>query len=386
MMDTMRPLSVWISVLVAVLSVACGGGGGPAGAGPGGPGGGMPPMPVEAVTLTDKPVERSSEFIASLKSRQSTTIQPQVEGLVTRIAVQSGQRVEAGAVLFEIDSARQQATVGQLQSMRSMRAADVEYARQQTDRSKTLFQAGAISQRELEQAETAVRTSQAQLDAVDQQIREQQVELGYYKVTSPNAGVVGDIPVRPGDRVTPSTVLTTVDVNAVLELHINVPVQQAPELKIGLPVRILDEKGQVIATNRVTFISPTVEDATQTVLAKVALNEGRGQFRADQFVRVRVVWRTNPGLTVPLTSVIRVNAQHFVYVVEKNGEQTVAKQRPVQLGDLIGNDYVVISGLKAGDQLIVGGIQKIGDGAPIKAGPPPAAPAPTPAAAPQKGA
>jgi RND family efflux transporter MFP subunit len=332
-------------------------------------------MRVEAVALSDKPLERSSEFIASLKSRQSTTIQPQVEGLVTRIAVQSGQRVEAGALLFEIDSARQQATVGQLQSMRSMRAADVEYARQQADRSKTLFQAGAMSQRELEQADTAVRTSQAQLEAVEQQIREQQVELGYYKVTAPNAGVVGDIPVRPGDRVTESTVLTTVDANSVLELYINVPVQQAPELKLGLPVRILDEKGQVIATNRVTFISPTVEDTTQTVLAKVALAEGRGQFRADQFVRVRVIWRTEPGLTVPVTAVSRVNGQYFVYVVEKNGEQTVAKQRSVQLGEMIGNDYVLQSGLKPGEQLIVSGIQKIGDGAPVQVGPPSAAPA-----------
>jgi RND family efflux transporter MFP subunit len=346
----------------------------------------MPPMPVEAVVLADKPIERSTEYIASLKSRQSTTIQPQVEGFVTRIAVRSGQRVSAGDVLFEIDSARQQAAVGQLQSMRSMRAADVEYARQEAERSKTLLQAGAMSQREFDQAQTAVRTSQAQLDAVDQQIREQQVQLGYYKVTAPNAGVVGDIPVRTGDRVTNATILTTVDANAILELYINVPVHEAPGLKVGLPVRILDEQGQPMATNRVTFISPTVEDATQTVLAKAALDDGRGKFRADQFVRVRVVWRTDPGLTVPLTAVIRVNAQHFVYVVEKNGEQTVAKQRPVQLGDLIGNDYVVISGLKAGDQLIVGGIQKIGDGAPVKAGPPAAAAAPTPAPAAQKGA
>lgn len=331
-------------------------------------------MLVEAVALADKPVERSSEFIASLKSRQSMTIQPQVEGLVTRIAVQSGQRVAAGALLFEIDSARQQATVGQLQSMRSMRAADVEYARQEADRSKTLFQAGAMSQREREQADTAVRTSQAQLEAVEQQIREQQVELGYYKVTAPNEGVVGDIPVRPGDRVTKTTMLTTVDANTVLELYINVPVEQAPDLKVGLPVRILDEKGQVIATNRVTFISPTVDDATQTVLAKATLAERRGQFRADQFVRVRVIWRTDPGLTVPVTAVTRVNGQYFVYVVEKNGEQTVAKQRSVQLGEMVGNGYVLRSGLKSGEQLIVSGIQKIGDGAPVRVGPPTPAP------------
>ena len=115
----------------------------------------MPPMPVEIVTLTAKPVEQTSEFVASLKSRDSTTIQPEVEGFITRIAVRSGQRVVAGAVLFEIDSAPEQAALGSLQSMRPMREAEVEFARQQVERNKTLLDAGAISQREVEQFETA---------------------------------------------------------------------------------------------------------------------------------------------------------------------------------------------------------------------------------------
>ena len=208
---------------------------------------------------------------------------------MTRIAVRSGDRVRAGAVLFEVDSGRQQAAVGMLESMRAMRSADVQYVCQQAERSKTLFEAGAISQREVEQADTAVRTSAAQLQAVEQQIREQQVELAYYKVTAPNAGIVGDIPIRSGDRVTKATVLTTVDENDVLKVYVSVPVQQAPDLKVGTPVRIIDDRGQTLAANKVTFISPSVDDATQSVLAKAALAEGRGRFRADQFVRVRLV-------------------------------------------------------------------------------------------------
>ena len=84
--------------------------------------------------------------------------------------------------------------------------------------------------------------------------------------------------------------LTTVDENDVLELYVNVPVQQAPHLKLGLPVRIVDDRGQVLATNKITFVSPSV-DADATVLAKAALVDGRGQFRADQFVRAQLVWR-----------------------------------------------------------------------------------------------
>ena len=333
----------------------------------------MPPMPVETLALGAKPVEQTSEFVASLKSRRSTTIQPEVEGFLTRVAVRSGENVRQGALLFEIDSAPEQAALGSLQSMRPSRESDVEFARQQVDRNKKLLEAGAISQREVEQFEAQLRSADAQLKALDEQIRQQRSQLSYYRVTSPNAGTVGDIPVNVGDRVTRSTVLTTVDENDVLELYINVPVQQAPQLKVGLPVRLVDDRGQVLATNRITFVSPTVDNSTQSVLAKAALVEGRGAFRSDQFVRARVVWTETPGLTVPVTAVTRINAQYFVFVAEKADQGMVAKQKPVQLGEIIGNDYVVLSGLQPGEQLIVGGLQKIRDGAPVMPAPPGAA-------------
>ena len=338
-------------------------------------------MPVDIITLAAKPVEQSSEYVASLKSRRSSTIQPEVEGFITRIAVRSGQNVSQGAVLFEIDSAPEQAALGSLQSLRPMRESDVEFARQQVARNKTLLAAGAISQREVEQFEAQLRAAEAQLKTLDEQIRQQRSQLNYYRVTAPIAGTVGDIPVNTGDRVTRSTVLTTVDENDVLEVYINVPVQQAPQLKTGLPVRLVDDRGQVLATNRITFVSPSVDTATQSVLAKAELVEGRGQFRSDQFVRARVVWTTAPGLMVPVTAVSRVNAQFFVFVAEKSDSGMLARQKPVQLGDIIGNDYIVQSGLTPGEQLIVGGLQKIRDGAPVMPAPPAGAP---PAAAPEK--
>jgi RND family efflux transporter MFP subunit len=327
-------------------------------------------MPVETLTLAEKPVEQTSEYIGALKSRRSTTIQPQVAGFLTRIAVRSGDTVRRGAVLFEVDSASQQAGLSSLESTRAVRDAELAYAVQELERNKTLYAAGAVSQRELAQAETAQRTAEAGLRSIDEQLRQQQTELGYYRVTSPTSGTVGDIPVRQGERVTPTTVLTTVDENDVLELYVSVPVNQASELKVGLPVRIVDDRNQVLATNTISFVSPTV-DATQTVLAKAALVDGRGKFRADQQVRVQVVWRSAPGLTVPLTAVTRINGQYFAYVVEKQAETAVARQKAVTVGELLGNDYVVRGGLSAGEQLIVGGIQKIGDGAPVMVGGPP---------------
>lgn len=339
--------------------------------GPGGPGGEMPPTPVGMVTLELNPVEQTTEFVASLKSRNSVTVQPQVDGLITKIHVRSGNRVAAGATLFEIDAAQQQAAVASQQSMRAMREAEVDNARRQATRTRRLFEVGAASQRDADDADTALKTAEAQLKAVEGQVLQQSAQLGYYNVTAPSAGTVGDIPVRPGDRVNPGTVLTTLDQNDALEIYVSVPVSQAPQLKLGLPVRIVED-GKILATNRITFVSPSVDAATQTVLAKATLVDGRSRFLPDQFVKTVVVWSADPGLTIPLTAVNRVNGQYFAWVAqpgEKGG--LVARQRGIEVGELIGNDYVVRSGLKPGEKLIVSGLQKIfADNSPVAEAPP----------------
>lgn len=352
--------SVW---LVVALSAACGRGqGAPAAGGP--PGGAFPPMGVDVVTLAMVPVEQTSELIGTVKSRRSATVQPQVEGFITRIAAQSGDRVRAGAVLLEIDAGRQEAAVGTLEASRAAREADLAYWTQQSTRLGALLAAGAVSQQEFDQADAQRRSGVAQLAALDQQIREQRVELGYHRVLAPAAGVVGDIPVRVGDRVTRSSVLTTVDDNQGLEVYLQVPVQQAPDLSVGLPVRLVDDQGATVATTTISFVAPSVDPATQSVLAKAALDTPGG-LRNDQFVRARIVWRSSAGLTAPLVSMTRINGRFFAFVAEGEGDKTVARQRAVDLGALVGNDYVVLKGLSAGDRLIVSGVQKIGDGAPV---------------------
>jgi RND family efflux transporter MFP subunit len=329
-----------------------------------------PPMPVEAITLATRPVEQTTEFVGTVKSRRSTTVQPQVEGFITRIVARSGDRVSVGTPLMEIDPRQQQAAVSNLEAQRAARQADVQYARQQATRMKTLLEAGAASAAELEQAQTALSTSEAQLKAIEAQIREQRVTLGYYQVTSPTAGVVGDIPVRVGDSVTKSTALTTVDQGGGLEVYINVPVQEAQNLRVGLPVHLVDDRGASLSTERITFVAPSVDGATQSVLAKAAV-EKAGFLRTEQFVRAQIVWTEAPALTVPLVALNRINGQFFAYVAEPGDKgATVAHQRAVEPGPLVGNDYVVKSGLKPGDKLIVSGVQKIRDGSPVAVGPP----------------
>ena len=162
------------------------------------------------------------------------------------------------------------------------------------------------------------------------------------------------------------------------EVYVSVPVSRRA-IVLGLPVRP-STIGQVLATNRITFVSPNVDTSTQSVLAKAQLVEGRGQFRSDQFVRARVVWSTATGLTIPVTAVTRINAQFFAFVAEKDGQGMVAKLKPVQLGEIIGNEYVLQSGLQVGEQLIVSGLQKIRDGSPVMPAPPAGAAPPAPKA------
>ena len=340
---------------------------GGAGQGRGGPGGAPPAAAVKIVSLEPRPLERASEFIATVKSLHSTTIQPQVDGRVTRVFVRSGDRVPAGAPLVQIDPERQAATVKNTESQRAAREADVQYWKGQVDRLRSLLSAGAISQNEFDTAQHSLETAQANLGALNAQVREGEVQLQYYRVTAPTAGVVGDITVREGDRVTDSTQITTIDDQAGLEAYIQVPLDRAPELRLGLPVQILDADGTVLATNPVSFVAPRVDDATQTVLAKVLLRNAPPATRVQQFVRARVIWRNEPGLTIPIVAVQRVGGQYFCYVAEPSDNGLVARQRPVLLGEMTGNDYVVTGGLKAGDRVIVTGVQKIGDGVPVRA-------------------
>lgn len=348
-----------------LLAAACGGDRPAQGAGP--EGGAPPPTGVSLLTLQEKPIEQTSDFIATIRSLRSTTVQPEVDGIVTRIFVKAGDRVRAGAPLVQINAEKQRATVRSTEASRAGMEADAQYWRQQVKRLEALVGAGAISRQEFEQAQNSLRTAEARLQALDAQVREGQVELQYYRVDAPQAGVVGDIPIRQGDRVTTSTIITTLDANEALEAYIEVPLGRAPELRVGLPVQLLDADGKVAATNPITFIAPRVDETTQSVLVKVALKDTPPSMRVQQFVNARIVWRTTPGVTVPVVAVTRVSGQYFCFVAEPADGGLVARQRPIQVGEVVGDDYTVLGGVKPGDRVIVSGIQKIGDGAPIAA-------------------
>jgi len=205
----------------------------------------------------------------------------------------------------------------------------------------------------------------AQVKSIDEQVKQQKVELHYYSVTSPMDGIVGDIPVRMGDRVTVTTMLTTIDEPGALEAYIYVPAERAKNLKAGLPVRLLDTAGNSVSETRVTFVSPQVETDTQTVLAKATIQNSQGKLRIAQQVRAQITWGIHEGPVIPVLAVLRINGQFFAFVAVNEGKGTVARQKPLKLGDTVGNDFVVLDGLKAGDHLIISGTQFLQDGMPV---------------------
>jgi RND family efflux transporter MFP subunit len=323
-------------------------------------------MPVKVLEARQTPISDSTEYVATLKSRDSAVIMPQVEGQVTQIFVHSGDRVQAGAALMEIDPLRQQATVKSQESARAALEANAIWTKQQYERNKELFAAGVVSKQDLDQAKAAMDSAQTQMDAAGAQVSEQEVQLRYYKVVAPRSGIVGDVPVRVGDRVTTSTQLTTVDQPGTLEAYVYVPIEHSSQLKMNLPVQVLDGEGKVVADSRVSFISPQVDNTTQTVLVKARIGNGNDALRHLQFVRARVVFGTHQNPEVPILAVSRLAGQYFAFVAEpQNGGSFVARQKALKIGQTIGNDYEVQDGIKPGDKVIVSGTQFLLDGVPV---------------------
>jgi RND family efflux transporter MFP subunit len=331
---------------------------GPAGA----PGGAMPVQTqvVKSVTIPD-----TAEYLSVMKSRHSANINPQVEGQIIKINVKSGDHVKAGQTLLEIDPLKQQANVSGQEASVAAQQANVQLAKVSFERAKRLSEAGVISKAEFDSAQSNYDASIAQLKSLQEQVNQQKVELHYYSVGAPMDGIVGDIPVRMGDRVTVSTLLTTVDEPGALEAYIYVPVNHSRALRLGLPVKLLSQTGELLANSSITFISPQVDPDTQTVLAKAAVPNSQTKLRIAQQVRVQVTWGQREGATIPFLNITRINGQYFAFVAVNEGKGTVARQKVVKIGDNVGNDVEVLDGIKPGEHIIVSGTQFLQDGAPV---------------------
>jgi RND family efflux transporter MFP subunit len=332
---------------------------------PAAPAGGMQAMPVQTVAVDMAPVPQTSDYMATIKSRRSATLQPQVDGTLTQIRVHSGDQVKAGQPMMTIDPLHQQATVDSQRATERQKKAVHDYAATQYQRQKKLFDEGIISRDAFEQAQQALDNSKADLDSATSSTKTAEEQLAYYTIRAPFDGTIGDIPVHVGDYVSSSTMLTTVDENKDLEAYIYIPTERAGQVRQGLEVDISDTAGKPLEKTKIDFVSPQVDNALQGILVKAPVHFGRQALRNSQLVKARVVWSTQPTAVVPVLAVMRQGGQPFVFVVSDQGGHSIATQTPVTLGDTVGNDYAVTSGLKSGDQVIVSSTQFLVNGMPV---------------------
>jgi len=315
-------------------------------------------FPVQTSAVTIAPVPQESEYVATIKSRRSTTIQPQVTGPLTSIRVKSGDHVRAGQVLMEIDQRLQRATVESQRATERQKKAVLDYQAIEIERQRKLFEAGVTSRDSYDSVKQSYENSKADWEASSATRRTQEEQLAYYTLRAPYDGVVGDVPVHVGDYVSPTTNLTTIDENKDLEAYVYVPTDRAGKLKTGLKVQVLDTTGKLLEESKIDFVSPQVDSTLQGVLAKAPVHSTSEILRNAQLVKVRVVWSTEPTPVIPVLAVSRQGGQAFVFIAEKQGEgKGIARQVPVTLAEAVGNSYPVISGVKQGDLIIISGTQ-----------------------------
>jgi RND family efflux transporter MFP subunit len=364
---------------------------------------------VKISTVQSGIIEESSDFIASLKSQRSVTLQPRIQGQVTQILVKSGDPVAEGAAILQVDRTPQaaialnnsvppaflmqlanaRATLKSLEAERLSSLANVQLDQQNYEKFVTLAEQGAVSRQTRNQFADRLATAKTSLDAIDSKIQVQRAnilqaektlqqanvntqtqQLQSDKITAPFTGTIGNIAVKVGDLVNTSTQLANITQDRPLEVNISVPLQQGPQLRKGMPVEVMNTQGQKLGRSRIFYIAPNASTETQTILIKALFNNPNPQLRADQLVRARVFWNQRPGVLIPTTAMTRVGGDTFVYVVEietspQGVSQQVARQRRVKLGEIKDNNYQVIEGLLPEDKVIISGLLNLRDGVAI---------------------
>lgn len=320
---------------------------------------------VDVVTVAASEVRDTGEYLANVVSRQSVSIVPQVSGYVKQIAVKPGQQVKVGDVLVELDSRAERAALDSADAQRRAAASTEELARRTAERTRSLSKEGLVTGQELDRAEAEAQSAEAQRRAAEARAAEQRVGVGFHVVRAPFAGTIGDVVARVGDFVTASAPLTSITHGRNLELAVRIPPERARLVAAGTPIEVLDGDGKVSLATTLYFVAPETDPKTQLVDVSAMFDNSIG-LRPSELVRVRIVYKTSQALQVPVLSILRQSGQAFVYVVDQRPAGAVVSRRPITLGLLSDQRYVVEKGLAPGDRIAVSSLQYLRDGAPVR--------------------
>ena len=321
---------------------------GPAGGPPGG-GGEMPPSAVEVAVAREDTVVDALDATGQIEAVQAIELKPEIEGRIVELLVAEGTEVAAGAALLRIDD--QELTV---QAARA--EAERDLARQALARAKDLLAERAGSSADLERAEAMARGTQADLDLYS-------LRLARTTVRAPFAGVVGQRFVSLGDYVTTGSRLMTVQTVNPQRVSFTVPERFASRLTRGQIVRfrVASIAGQEFA-GTVDFVDPVVQLPGRTILMKAVVPNGRRQLHAGMFAEAKLATDVRPrAVVIPEDALVPLQGSTFVWVVQEGK----AVRRPVTAGVRSPGFVEVKTGVEAGEQVVVGGQERLFDGASV---------------------
>jgi membrane fusion protein, multidrug efflux system len=392
---------------VALLAAACGRGGPPQGAP-----GGFPPAPVSVLEVKPVTVPVSFEYVGQTAGSKEAEVRARVEGILEKRSYQEGGPVKAGQVLFSIDPKPYAAQVGQAEASLAQAEAQQTQARRNLVRQQELMASGMTTRRDLDDAQSAVETAVATVKLAQARLTEAKLNLSYTTVTAPVSGVASRALKSEGSLVSPGQESLLTTVSQLDPLYVNFSVSESDRLRIdreiaqgrltlpdpakgGQTVSLKLADGSIFPRQgRLAFIDARINPATGAFDARAEIANADGALRPGQFVRVIVEGSQRPNaIVLPQRAVMEGPQGKFVYVAGKSAEgKDVASPRPVVVGDWVDHKderlWVVESGVKAGEQVVVEGMGKlfpVPGGAPIVLGPPPGAAPEVDKGAPAKG-
>jgi len=309
----------------------------------------MPPMPVEVAVARTDTVLDEIPATGQIEALQQVDLRPEIEGRLVDILVREGDEVAKGQALFKVDDAELKAQVAQL-------AAQKDLANQDLERTKQLLAQNASSAADLERAEAQARSTEAQYQL-------QSIRLERTTVRAPFAGVAGRRAVSLGDYVNNNTPLITLQTVNPQRATFQVPERFAQSLKVGQ--RVTFRVGAIPGRDfdaEVDFVDPVVQLPGRTILVKARAPNNQRLLHPGMFIEARLVTAVRPrAVVVPEEAIVPLQGSNLVWVVSEGK----AAQRQVGIGVRTPGFVEIASGLDAGEQVVVGGAERLFPGAPV---------------------
>ena len=322
----------------------------------------------------------SSETLypATIRGVQDVEIRPKVSGFITKLLVKEGQRVTAGQLLFVIDSETYQAAVRQAKAAVSSATAQLNTAKLTYDNSQKLFNSNVIGQYELQTAQNTYENAKAALAQAQASLASAKETLSYCFVKSPTSGLVGSLPFKVGALVGPTSAqpLTTVSDNNTMEVFFSMTEKDVLDMARSVggvkeslstypSVKLKLADGTIYSQpGKVTKMSGVIDASTGSVSMVAHFSNPDHILRSGGSGSIVVPKVTSNAIVVPQDAVAQVQDRYFVYILGKNNK---VKYTEIKISpDNDGQTYVVTSGLKVGDRIVLKGISALTDGAEIK--------------------